>query len=82
MLSVTYSFDFIEPAHARHSLNEFNSVLAYSQFSVFTFPFSVPLIHLALRAETCLLQGSADGLNVLVIAGFYLKLQDAIGHTI
>ena len=82
MLSVTYSFEFVEPATARHSLNEFNSVLAYSQFSVFTFPFSVPLINLALCAETCFLQGSADGLNVLMVAGFHLELQDAVGNTV
>ena len=57
-------------------------VLAYSQFSVFTFPFSVPLINLALRAETCFLQGSTDGLNVLMVAGFHLELQDAVGYTV
>jgi hypothetical protein len=33
----------LEPAPARHSLNEFNSALAYSQISVFRFQISVRL---------------------------------------
>ena len=41
-----------------------------------------PLIHLALGAEASFLQSGADGLYVLVVAGFHLELQDAVGNTV
>ena len=60
------------------------SLLCDRLLAVFRFHLSVfrSSIHLALCAEACFLQSGAYSLNMIVIAGFYLKLQDAIGHTI